>query len=76
VFRCAGCDLERELLLPLGDTDPRLCPDCGGQTRLRMSRVAVRYDGWGFTATDRLVADTRGKDVKALRESAEQIADS
>ena len=75
VFRCEDCSEESELLLPLGDTAARPCPTCGGTARHRMARVAVRYAGWGFTATDSLVSDTRGKDFGALRESAERISD-
>jgi putative FmdB family regulatory protein len=73
-FRCRDCGTAEELLLPLGATDPRPCR-CGGTQRYRLGRVAVRYGGWGFTATDRLVADTRGKDYKQLSERAERIAD-
>ena len=75
VFRCRRCDLEHEALRPLGDTEDVLCPDCGGQTKIRFGRVAVRYNGWGFASTDSLVADTRGKDFRTLRDKAEQIAD-
>jgi putative FmdB family regulatory protein len=76
VFRCEDCQTSSELLLPLGDTEPRRCEECGGTARYRISRVGVRYQGWGFTATDSLVTDTRGKDFAALREKAEQISDS
>jgi putative FmdB family regulatory protein len=75
VFRCLDCGLEHEVLRRLGEIDPDPCPDCAGATRLRLGRVAVRYDGWGFTATDSLVADTRGKSFRSLRETAEKIAD-
>ena len=75
VFRCRPCGLEHEQLRPLGDTEAIPCPTCGGQTTLRLSRVAVRYSDWGFTATDSLVADTRGKDYRTLRDKAEQISD-
>lgn len=75
VFRCADCGAEQETLLPLGETQPRPCPECGGEARQRFGRIAVRYGSWGFTATDRLVGDTRGKDFKSLRETAEKIAD-
>jgi putative FmdB family regulatory protein len=75
VFRCADCGAEQETLLPLGETQPRPCPECGGEARQRFGRIAVRYGAWGFTATDRLVGDTRGKDYKSLRETAEKIAD-
>ena len=74
-FRCADCGAEAEHLLRLGETSPRTCPDCGGSMRRRFSRVAVKYDAFGFTATDTLVSDPRGKDFKALRSRAEQISD-
>jgi putative FmdB family regulatory protein len=74
-FRCSECRAEHEALLPLGDTAERPCPDCGGPARLRLARVAVRYGSWGFTSTDKLVGDTRGKNFKRLRETAEKIAD-
>ena len=78
VFTCPVCNGQNELLLKLGDTDPRPCPTagCGGQARLKLSRVAVKYDSFGFTSTDRLVSDTRGKNLTDLRARAEQIADS
>jgi putative FmdB family regulatory protein len=75
LFRCTECRQEHEALLALGDTDPRPCPSCGGETRQRIGRVAVRYNGWGFTATDSLVDDTRGKDFRTLRDKADQISD-
>jgi putative FmdB family regulatory protein len=74
-FRCTACRAEHEVLAALGQTEPRPCPDCGGQTKLRLGRVAVRYAGWGFTATDSLVSDTRGKDFHALRDKADQISE-
>jgi hypothetical protein len=35
----------------------------------------VRYNGWGFTSTDSLVSDTRGKNFRDLRDKADQISD-
>jgi len=75
VFRCLTCGAEHEQLRPLGDTNDVLCRNCGGQTKLRIGRVAVRYNEWGFSATDSLVADSRGKDFRDLRDKAERIAD-
>ncbi|HTR69940.1 MAG TPA: FmdB family zinc ribbon protein [Mycobacteriales bacterium] len=75
LFRCVDCGTEVELLLPLGELDPRVCDECGGTAKHRLARVAVKYDGWGFTSTDSLIGDTRGKDFKSLREKAEQISD-
>lgn len=73
-YRCSGCGAASELLLPMGDARARTCLDCGAPLRRRPSRVAVRYSGWGFTATDRLVRRPGG-DFRALRERADQIAD-
>lgn len=75
LFRCTACAAETELLLPLGETADRPCEACGEPAEHRFARVAVKYNGWGFAATDNLVADTRGKDFKALRETAEKISD-
>lgn len=75
VFRCTSCGAETEHLLALGELDPRACDKCGGEARHRLARVAVRYGDWGFTSTDKLVGDTRGKDFKRLRDKAEQISD-
>jgi putative FmdB family regulatory protein len=76
LFRCTKCDAEQEELLGLGETGDRKCPECGGKAKHRMARVAVKYQGWGFSATDNLVGDTKGKDFKALRNKAEEISDS
>ena len=76
VFGCPGCDLEQEVLRPLGDQAPPACPGCGEPMRHKIARVAVKYDAWGFTATDKLVQQPGKRDVKALRSKAEQISDS
>ena len=78
VFYCPLCQGENEHLLKLGDTAPRPCPTegCEGTASLRFSRVAVKYDSFGFTRTDTLVSDPKGKDFKALRTKAEEISDS
>ena len=76
LFRCTGCDAEHEELLPLGETADRPCPECGKPAKHRFARIAVKYEGWGFTATDSLVGNSRGKDFKQLRSKAEEISDS
>lgn len=75
LFRCTGCGAEGEHLLPIGDTGDRVCESCGAPSRHRFARVAVKYNGWGFSATDRLVSDPRGKNFAALAETAEKISD-
>lgn len=74
-YRCVGCEALEEHLQPIGAAVPGPCAACGAELRKKFSRVAVRYEGWGFTATDKLVSDTRGRDFKALRSRAEQISD-
>jgi putative FmdB family regulatory protein len=74
-YACKACGAVEEHLLALGADGPGTCAACGGALRRKFSRVAVKYQGWGFTATDSLVNDTRGKDYQALRERAEKIAD-
>ena len=75
LFRCTACGAESEHLLALGETADRSCSDCGGVAQHRFARIAVKYESWGFGATDSLVSDSRGKDFKALRETAEKISD-
>jgi putative FmdB family regulatory protein len=75
LFRCTSCGAETEQLLPLGETADRGCAACDGVAKHRFARIAVKYNDWGFGATDSLVRDTRGKDFKALRETAEKIAE-
>jgi putative FmdB family regulatory protein len=76
-YVCAACAAVEEHLLPLGASWPEPCAQCGGALRKKFSRVAVRYEGWGFSSTDRLISDAHGprKDFKALRSKAEQISD-
>lgn len=74
-YACRSCEAVEEHLLAMGAEPPAACAACGGPLRKKFSRVAVRYEGWGFSATDSLVNDTRGKDFKALRTKAEQISD-
>jgi putative FmdB family regulatory protein len=76
LFRCTGCGTETEQLLALGELADRECADCGSAAKHRFARVAVKYNTWGFGATDNLVTNNRGKDFTALREAAEKISDS
>jgi putative FmdB family regulatory protein len=75
-YACRACDAVEEHLQPMGSEAPGPCRACGGELRRRFSRVAVKYQGWGFTSTDKLVAGDRPrKDFRELREHAERIAD-
>jgi putative FmdB family regulatory protein len=76
-YACAACAAVEEHLLPLGAVWSERCAACGGELRKKFSRVAVRYQAWGFTSTDKLISDARGprKDFTTLRAKAEQISD-
>jgi putative FmdB family regulatory protein len=78
-YRCEGCGGAHDRLLPHERVDdPGGCPDCGGRLARRFSRVAVRYQGWGFRATDGLVPDRPGgrNDFGAVQERAEKLSDT
>lgn len=75
-YVCAACDGRAELLLPHERaSDPGPCADCAGTLVRRFSRVAVKLEGWGFSATDGMVPDRPGRgDFKQVRERAERIS--
>ena len=77
-FRCPVCAALTEELLPLGDTAPRPCSTdgCIGTKTLKLSRVAVKYQSFGFTKTDALVDRPETKNFKALQAKANEISDS
>ena len=75
-YACRACGAAEEHLQPLGSDAPGPCAACGGELRRRWSRVAVKYQSWGFTSTDQLVGDDRrDQDFRALRDRAERISD-
>ena len=56
--------------------DVGACPNCGGELRRVYGRVGVRFSGWGFSSTDKLVPENRPrKDFRKLSEKADQIRD-
>ena len=60
----------------MGAGPPGPCSACGGELKRVYGRVGVRFSGWGFERNDALVSgDRRGKDFRALKEKAEEIAD-
>ncbi len=54
-YICRACGHDEEHLQPLGAGAPGPCAACGGELRRRWSRVAVKYQDWGFTSTDKLL---------------------
>lgn len=54
------------------------CEECGAEARRVFSpRVAIRYEGWGFNATDKLLPESSRvkRDFKQLREKADQLVE-
>ena len=75
-FRCRACGATVEELLPIGAPSPKKCQVCGGPLKKVYGRVGVKFEGWGFRSTDRLLPNDRPrKDFKKLREKAEEIAE-
>jgi putative FmdB family regulatory protein len=76
-YVCASCAERVERLLAHQDADaPGPCPACAGPLERRFSRVAVKLQGWGFSATDGMVADRPGRgSFKQVQERAERLSD-
>ena len=77
-YICKHCGNESERLVPHVRADqPDPCASCGrDDLRRRFSRVAVRYDGWGFSSTDGMVPDRPGRgSFSEVRERAERISE-
>jgi putative FmdB family regulatory protein len=75
-YACAACAARTERLLPHDRaSDPGPCPACGGSLERRFSRIAVKLEGWGFSATDGMVPDRPGRgDFAQVRERAERLS--
>lgn len=76
-YVCEACDRGIDRILPHDRADrPGPCPSCEGALRRRFSRVAVRYEGWGFSKTDGMVPERPGRgSFREVRERAERLSD-
>ena len=76
-FKCTSCGDRREHIVLPGQDAPAACERCGGAVKRVYGggRVHISFEGWGFSKTDGLIADTRGKDFKALKERAQRMVD-
>jgi putative FmdB family regulatory protein len=75
-YACKACGRRLEEVQPMGSGPPGPCPECLGELRRVYGTVAVRFSGWGFSKTDKLLPDERRsarKDFRALKEKAEEI---
>lgn len=77
-YRCRKCGHTFDLMQTMDAEKVADCDKCGSPAqRLFSARIAVKYEGWGFNATDKLLPESsRSKrDFKQLRDKAEQIMD-
>ena len=76
-YRCVDCGRHLEEIQKMGAGPPGPCPECGGELKRVYGRVGVVFSGWGFSRNDALLPEgRRRKDFKALKEKAQEIADS
>lgn len=78
-YRCSACGETREhILLGFSAPAPTECTACGKGPLERAyagGRVQIALNGWGFSKTDGLISDTRGKNFKQLKERAARIVE-
>jgi len=77
-YKCSVCGHRFDLLQPMDAERVADCEECGAVAKRAFSpRIAIRYEGWGFNATDKLLPESSRvkRDFKQLREKAEQIAE-
>ena len=76
-YKCKACGAREEHVLLAGEGAPDSCAACGKAElkRVYSGRLQVNLNSWGFSKTDGLIPDTRGKDFKALKERAARIVD-
>ncbi len=76
-YACADCGARTERLLPhTRAATPGPCPSCEGTLERRFSRIGVKLQGWGFSATDGMVADRPGRgSFEQVQERAERLSD-
>ena len=74
-YKCTKCGAREEHILLWSDEPPVRCAACGGRLKRAYGggRVHVSLEGWGFSKTDGLISDTRGKSFKALKERADSL---
>ena len=77
-YKCLECGHKFDLIQSMDAGRVAECEACGAQAkRVFSARIAVKYEGWGFNATDKLLPESSRvkRDFKQLREKAEQIMD-
>ncbi|MFW6113526.1 MAG: FmdB family zinc ribbon protein [Actinomycetota bacterium] len=77
-YRCTECGHGFDLVQSMDAKKVAECEKCGARAkRIFSPRIAIKYQGWGFNATDKLLPESsrNKRDFKQLQEKAEQIMD-
>lgn len=77
-YKCPACGHRFDLLQPMDAERVAECEECGAEAKRVFSpRIAIRYEGWGFNATDKLLPESSRvkRDFKQLREKADQLVE-
>jgi putative FmdB family regulatory protein len=76
-YKCTSCgEREEHVLLSFSEPAPTACAACGEPLKKVFGgRIGVSLNSWGFSKTDDLIKDTRGKDFRALRARADKMRD-
>jgi putative FmdB family regulatory protein len=74
-YKCPECGHRFDLLQPMEAEKKADCEKCGREARRIFSRVAVKYRGWGFNSTDKLLPESSRsqRDFKQISEKADQL---
>ena len=74
-YVCKACGHRLEEIQAMGAGPPGPCPECGGDLRRVYGRVGVRFSGWGFSSTDKLLPEDRSsrRSFRELKDKAEQL---
>ncbi len=57
-YKCPECGHRFDLLQPMDAEKKADCEKCGREAKRIFSRVAVKYRGWGFNSTDKLLPES------------------
>lgn len=75
-YKCTGCGSRFDLLQSMDAEKTAGCEECGCEAKRVFSpRIAIKYRGWGFNSTDKLLPESSRsqRDFKQISEKAEQL---
>lgn len=75
-YKCTECGHKFDLLQSMDAEKSASCEKCGAEAKRVFSpRIAIKYNGWGFNSTDKLLPEKSRsqRDFKQIHEKAEQL---